>query len=151
MTATTDRSEQSSEQEEVVVGFLGRHGQLHALVNNLVKMRLQHLFILRSKQAHGAKDKLEQLEVEVGSLHVGAHLMHPVQQILDQYGGEDGRGHIVGQEADGHDLKGVVLVDPLHHKVNCLGEDLLEGEGVKEGKDSCKVLKNLLLFFGPEM
>ena len=44
-----------------------------------------------------------------------SHFVHAFEQILDQDGGECGRGGGVGEEAVGHNLKRVILVDSLDH------------------------------------
>ncbi len=142
-----DRTEEGAQEEEIVVGLLGRHGELHAFVHDLMQVRLQHLLVLRGKQRHGAEDELEELEVEVGAVHVGAHFVHALQKVLHQDGGKDGRGDVVGQEAVGHDLEGVILVDALHHIVDSLGEDFLKGERVEQAEHSGEVLQDLLLLF----
>jgi hypothetical protein len=144
----TNRTEEGAQEKEIVVGLLGRHGELHAFVHDLMQVGLQHLLVLRGKQRHGAEDEFEELEVEVGAVHVGAHFVHAFEEVLHQDGGKDGRGHVVGQEAVGHDLEGVVLVDALHHIVDGLGKDFFEGERVEQAEHSGKVLKNLLLLFG---
>ncbi len=148
MASSANRTEEGAQEQEIVVGLLGRHGELHAFVHYLMQVGLQHLLVLRGKQRHGAEDELEELQVEVGAVHVGAHFVHALEEVLHQDGGKDGRGDVVGQEAVGHDLEGVVLVDALHHVVDGLGEDFFKGERVEKAEHSGEVLKNLFLLFG---
>ncbi len=146
--SSANRTEEGAKEKEIVVGLLGRHGELHAFVHDLMQVRLQHLLVLRGKQRHGAEDEFEELEIEVGAVHVGAHFVHALEEVLHQDGGKDGRGDVVGQKAVGHDLEGVVLVDALHHVVNGLREDFFEGERVEQAEHSGEVLQHLLLLFG---
>lgn len=65
---------------------------------------LQHLFIFSSKQRDGAKDQLEQLEIQIGEFHIRAHLRQSVQKILYQNCCEEGRGGRICQEGVGNYL-----------------------------------------------
>ena len=73
--------EEGPEQEEVVEGLLGGLGQLHGLVDDGAEVRLEHELVLGGEKRDGAEDQLEQLQVQIGPLHVGAHLVHPVKQV----------------------------------------------------------------------
>lgn len=72
--------------------------------SDLSELYLEHLFVLSRKEGHGAKDQLEQLEVQVGELHVGAHFRQAVQEVLHQNCSKQSRGSRVRQEGIGNDL-----------------------------------------------
>lgn len=65
---------------------------------------LQHLFIFSSKQWNGAKDQLEQLEIQIGEFHIRAHFWQSVQKILYQNRCKEGRGSRICQEGVGNYL-----------------------------------------------
>ena len=71
MAAAPDGPEEGAQQQEVVVGLLGSHGQLHGAVDNRVQVRLQHQLILRCEQRHRPEHQLEELQVKIRTLHVG--------------------------------------------------------------------------------
>lgn len=72
--------------------------------SDLSELYLQHLFVLGREEGHGAKDQLEQLEVQVGELHVGAHFRQAVQEVLHQNRSKQSRGSRVRQEGIGNNL-----------------------------------------------
>ena len=111
---------------------------------------LQHLLVLGSEQVYRTKNQFEQLQVEIRTLHVGSHLWHPVQQIINQYCSEDWRSYVVGKKAVCNYLQGIVLVDALDEVINCLSKDLLEGEWVQQRKNTSQMFKNLFFLFSPK-
>ncbi len=98
MTATSDGSEKGSQKQKVVARLLCSVSQSHGLVDNLVKMRLlqqtgcqlhnekgrdrvpykylQHELVLLGKESDRSKHEFEELEVEVGLIHIGPHAIH---------------------------------------------------------------------------
>ena len=95
-------------------------------------MGFQHLLIFGREQRDGAKDKLEELQVQIGSFHVGTHFMHSFKKVFHQNGGKDRRWYVIGQEGVGHDLKCVIFVDSFHDKVNGLREYFSESLGIEQ-------------------
>ena len=67
-------------------------------------MRSQHLLVLLSEKRDGSEDEFEEFEIEIGSLEIISHLIHALEQILDEDGGEGRRRRHVGEERVGDDL-----------------------------------------------
>lgn len=65
---------------------------------------LQHLFIFSCEEWDRAEDQLEQLEIQVGELDVGAHLRQAVQEVLHQDRSKQSRGSRVCQKGIGDNL-----------------------------------------------
>lgn len=71
---------------------------------DLSELYLQHLLVFSCKEGDRAEDQLEQLEVQVGELHVGAHFRQAVEEVLHQNCSKQSRGSRVRQEGIGNNL-----------------------------------------------
>lgn len=65
---------------------------------------LQHLLVFSREEGDRAEDQLEQLEIQVGELDVGAHLWQAVQEVLHQDRSKQSGGSRVCQEGVGNNL-----------------------------------------------
>ena len=114
-------------------------------------MRLQHLFIVQSKERHRTKDKFKEFQVQIRFLCIGpcigSNVFHSLQQIFDKNSGKDGRGLRMSQERIGNDLKSIIFMDSLNDIINHRREHFSKNLRMQSLKDSSKMFQNFFLFF----